>query len=216
MTKEERDNLILSNRGIVGIIAKKAMGVPYIRKSLGSYEEVFQTGMVALCHAADKFDPTRLARSGLRKGKLIAFGSYAGRAIWNEITSSAQKCAQVGLPTSYGKSNTPVYILEKIEQATNIKQLDHLVACENIYDCRAADPLDILANKEIRKRILGRVSRLENRERVILRASFGIGTEEKALHAISQDLHITKQRVQQIREVAMEKLRKMRGWNSLL
>lgn len=57
-------------------------------------------------------------------------------------------------------------------------------------------------------------SMLKQTEEEILRRSFGIGREESSLDEISLDMHLSRERVRQIREKSLKKLRD--GGNSQL
>jgi RNA polymerase primary sigma factor len=57
---------------------------------------------------------------------------------------------------------------------------------------------------------------LNERERIIVLQSFGIGCPERALDAIGYDLGLTRERVRQIRERGLEKVRKSKKSRLLL
>jgi RNA polymerase primary sigma factor len=57
---------------------------------------------------------------------------------------------------------------------------------------------------------------LNDRERTIVIQSFGIGCQERALDDIGYDMGLTRERVRQIRERGLEKMRKSRKSRYLL
>lgn len=57
---------------------------------------------------------------------------------------------------------------------------------------------------------------LNDRERTIVMQSFGIGCHERALDDISSDLGLSRERVRQIRERSLDKVRKSRKSSFLL
>ena len=51
------------------------------------------------------------------------------------------------------------------------------------------------------------LSTLTDRERVIIKSSFGIGCQEMSLEEIGEKFNLTRERVRQIREKAIKRLR---------
>ncbi len=64
-----------------------------------------------------------------------------------------------------------------------------------------------LINESLATEIDRALSTLTERERVIIKSSFGIGTEEISLEEIGEKFNLTRERVRQIREKAIKRLR---------
>lgn len=64
-----------------------------------------------------------------------------------------------------------------------------------------------LINESLNKEIDRALATLTPREAQIIREFFGIGTAEKTLEEIGNDLHLTRERVRQIKEKAIRRLR---------
>lgn len=63
-----------------------------------------------------------------------------------------------------------------------------------------------LINRSLSTEIARALNTLTPREADILRKAFGIGTPEKTLEEIGEELHLTRERVRQIKEKAIRKL----------
>jgi RNA polymerase primary sigma factor len=71
-------------------------------------------------------------------------------------------------------------------------------------------PDRILGDEESVHRLLSLLSQLEDRERLILQLRFGLdGKRPKTLEEVSQEIHRTRERVRQIQNQALAKLRAM-------
>lgn len=204
MTKKERNNLILDNRGLVGVVTLKALRLDYVKRSLGSYEDVFQVGMIGLCKAADGFDAKRKARSGPRKGKPVAFGTYAGKVIWNEIVHTAQESALVGIPSNFNRKTVPEYLNEKAKLALGVKQLDYTKACESLHDRDCHMPiLQKIANNEIVDCLIRHLPQLSSRDRKVINTCFGIGVKQAPARTLVRSFKLSTQRIHQIKDSAI-------------
>jgi RNA polymerase primary sigma factor len=76
----------------------------------------------------------------------------------------------------------------------------------------AAMPDSIFDTKEMLKdKLLNVMNILDNRERVIIEDYFGISGQTRTLEDIGNDFQLTKERVRQIKEKALRKLRNESG-----
>jgi RNA polymerase primary sigma factor len=64
-----------------------------------------------------------------------------------------------------------------------------------------------LINESLTKEIDRALATLTEREQKILRQFFGLGAQEKTLEEIGEELHLTRERVRQIKEKAIKKLK---------
>jgi RNA polymerase primary sigma factor len=81
---------------------------------------------------------------------------------------------------------------------------------EVVEDERAEDPYERLEEKTVSVMVDGLVQRLDERERTILRYRFGLdGTNEKTLEEVGAKFGVTRERIRQIQNLALAKLRRM-------
>ena len=172
------DILVKHNLRFVISIAKKYRSLTDV-----SFADLISEGNLGLIKAARKFDPNRN----------IKFSSYA---VW-WIRAGINECID-----SYK---------DKIEyNAVDDRQIINLTEKDNVYD-------DV--NEEFEKKMNNLQSRqsaiddlvkcLEERERKIIMLFFGLGKTEKEmnLEEISKEMSLTKERVRQIKDTALVKLK---------
>ena len=81
---------------------------------------------------------------------------------------------------------------------------------ELVEDERAVNPYDELEDKTVVNMLQDMVKHLDEREATILRFRFGLdGGNEKTLEEVGQKFGVTRERVRQIQNLALRKLRKM-------
>jgi RNA polymerase primary sigma factor len=79
-------------------------------------------------------------------------------------------------------------------------------------DENAESPSDVYETKELYAILWMHMSCLEDREREILRRRFGLDDEEpQTLAEIAEDIGLTRERIRQIQEIALDKLRRKLG-----
>lgn len=176
---ESRNKLIEANLRFVISIAKA------YRKSGVPFQDLISSGNIGLIKAAEKFD--------WRKG--VKFISYA---VW-WIRQSIQECIQ-----SYANHDVKEYSIEE----SNV---------DDEYDDIGSQTFEGI-NTEFEEELNDRKSRqcavedlfsvLKEREAKILTLYFGLyGNEELTLDEIGKELNLTMERVRQIRDMAMVKVK---------
>jgi len=81
---------------------------------------------------------------------------------------------------------------------------------EIVQDENAATPYEDLEEKTVTKMLREMVTTLDPREETILRYRFGLdGGSEKTLEEVGQKFGVTRERIRQIQNIALRKLRKM-------
>ena len=81
---------------------------------------------------------------------------------------------------------------------------------EMVEDERAVNPYDELEDKTVTGMLQDMVKHLNEREATILRYRFGLdGGSEKTLEEVGEKFGVTRERVRQIQNLALKKLRRM-------
>ncbi len=201
----EQDKLVLENRGLAGEIAKKFIGFPGY-----DYRDGVGVGYWALCRAAIMYKPER--------GR---FSTYAGAAIKKEIKKALHNLSSVirvpegGIqllkngPTG-GKLNARTYECAKNAHAVYFSQMRSQES-ENCYEPSEDIDTDSLDRDETV--ILNQaVASLDERERDIITRRFNLDRQEKGtLRDIGNKYGVTRERIRQLQQHALEMLRERIG-----
>lgn len=225
-----KDKLVTANLRFVVSVAKQ-----YQNQGV-SLTDLINEGNIGLITAADKFDETRgfkfisYAIWWIRQSILQAIAEYSNMvrrpqsqiAISNKIKNATNAFIQKyqRYPSAEELSEIISLEIDKIEKAiqseAHVSSIDAPVTedeettmadllCSSSeyasdrkvnYDSMCSDLMQVLCTV------------LNDRERTIVIQSFGIGCPERALDAIGNDLGLTRERVRQIRERSLDKMRK--------
>lgn len=216
-----RNKLVSANlRFVVGLVKE----TPYRGVD---YEDLWQEGFLGLIRAAELFDETRgfkfisyaswwikryITNAIVNDSSLIRFPlnvRILHRKIWNFKLMYEQK-------NGFYPPTTDIEV-EDGDDLERISFLDRLpanlkstcISSEN-YDMFEDEYNDILEyeNSDYNKvYVRSLLSRLSEREIDILTRFFGIGVEEETLESIGETYGLTRERVRQIKEKAIKKLR---------
>lgn len=175
-----RDKIIKSNLKFVASVAKPFQGLGL------SYSDLIAEGNIGLMKAMEKFD--------YEKGyKTISYSVWWIRQTIMEALKERSLLKGDELPKDFEK---------------NIESDDDLEYNNVSKDIEDGDALRALRNGEIRTVIKMLMGTLTNREQNVLSDYFGLGEEdEMTLEEIGKKLGLTKERVRQIKEKALKKLR---------
>jgi RNA polymerase primary sigma factor len=228
--EEAKEKLVTSNLRFVVSVAKQYQhqGVPLI--------DLINEGNLGLITAAEKFDETRgfkfisYAIWWIRQSILQAIADYSSIvrrpqsqiAISNKIKNATHAFLQEHqrYPSAEELSDIITLEIDKIEKAiqaeAHVASIDapitedesitmaDTIASASDYDSDRKVDYDSLCNDLM----LVLKSILNDKERTIIVQSFGIGCQERGLDDIGSDLGLTRERVRQIRERSLEKMRK--------
>ena len=228
--QQAKETLIRSNLRFVVSVAKQYQnqGVPL--------SDLIDEGNIGLITAADKFDETRgfkfisYAIWWIRQSILAAIGEYSGIvrrpqsqiSICNKIKNATKEFVQTHerYPSAEELSNIISLEIDKIEKAiqaeVHVSSMDAPISEDDgttmadmmsspseyasdrkvDYDSMCHDLMEVIS------------SILNEREKIIVIQSFGIGCPERGLDDIGNELGLTRERVRQIRERGLEKMRK--------
>jgi RNA polymerase primary sigma factor len=218
ITKQEKkllyDELVRGNLRFVISVAKM-----YQNQGL-SIMDLISEGNIGLIKAAERFDPT----SGLK------FISYAVWWVRQSIMASLNDNARtIRLPSNLVQE-AQKYKKDEIDDQDNFFISDNeepvhsnLPYCIGLYreiNEEGDQLIDIIPNKEaerpdaiinspeeIKKKVAQMLSVLDDREKVIIERYYGLTGVESNLEDLGEEFGCTKERIRQLRDKAIKKLR---------
>ena len=228
--EKAREKLVSANLRFVVSVAKQYQhqGVPLI--------DLINEGNIGLIAAAEKFDDTRgfkfisYAIWWIRQSILQAIASYSNMvrrpqnqiAVSNKIKNATNEFIQRNqrYPSAEELSDIISMEIDKIEKAiqweAHVSSIDAPVTDDETSTMAdtLASSADYASDKQVDHEsmcsdlMMVLSSVLNERERIIVVQSFGIGCQERGLEDIGNDMGLTRERVRQIRERGLDKVRK--------
>lgn len=221
------NQLVNSNLRFVISVAKQ-----YAGRGM-SVEDLVSEGNIGLIKAAQKWDETRgikfisYAVWWIRQSILQSLSDNS-RSIrlplnqinaLNKINSTISKLEQdlQRIPTSSELSELLNIDEKKIElslkSSNKVSSLDMLISTEGdltLLDTISSDSNtdDLVNQSDMNSNLIFLISKLYEREQIIIKSLFGIGLDIKTISEVSMDLHLTPERVRQIKNLAIKKLNK--------
>lgn len=228
---EARAKLIRSNLRLVVKIAHdfKGLGLPLL--------DLISEGNIGLMRAVEKFDPSKGAKLSsyaawwIKQSMRRALANQA-RTIRIPVQSASKiskiQAARTKMTEKLGREPTDKEIAEEINltertvtglrlgKTTTISLHDPIQHGEDgefrdiIPDEKTTSPDEIVEDEETLRHMLKLTGKLDERERTILMLRFGLnGERPRTLEEVSQTIGRTRERVRQIQNQALEKLRLM-------
>jgi RNA polymerase primary sigma factor len=226
--KDALDHLVNANLRFVVSVAKK-----FLNQGL-SYMDLIAEGNIGLITAAKRFDERRDFRFisyavwWIRQAiqKAIAEQTNTVRLPINR-SQQAQKIKRTAqaLEQQHGRPANEDEIAEKLQLSTRkMGQIraasrplvsldqslydDDVTLAETLVDPENLNPEDGFVMDELQSEVAEALDLLSPRERNIVMRYYGLGDQETAsLEAIGQDIHLSRERVRQIRNQALKKMR---------
>lgn len=231
--KKAKNKLVSSNLRLVVMAAKR-----YMNHTSLSFEDLIQEGNVGLIAAVEKFDPEKGFRFSTYAMYWIK--QAISRAILNNSRSIRIPIHMLELKTKYGKAQKELFesldreptigeiakhmgldVKKVIEIETLIKDPVSLNTALNdeddgtledlVADPNQDNPDDRMDNEFRAKAINSILDTLSNREKEIIVSRYGLnGKKPKTLDQLGADYKLSKERIRQIEQEALHKMRNPR------
>jgi len=227
---EARERMIVSNLRLVVTIAHDYahLGLPMA--------DLISEGNIGLTKAIDRFDPTRgaklssyavwwikqsMKRGLANQGKLIRLPVH--------LVDKIAKVRRVALQMSdrLGREPNDDELAEEIGIATDkIARLrtvgirpaslnsptgddDSTEFGDSVSDEKAQTPFELFRDKDLLSEMDGLLNVLDQREKTLISRRFGLdGERPKTLDEVGKDLGVTRERIRQLQNIALAKLRR--------
>ena len=229
--KKAREHMIKANLRLVVKIARdyEGIGLPLL--------DLISEGNIGLMKAVERFDPAKGGKLSTYGSWWIK--QSIKRALANQSKTirlpvhlvdkiSKMRRTAMKLQEEFGREPTDEELAAELgTTAARVSQmrtasirpasLDAPVGDDNsnsysemVEDERAVNPYDELEDKTVTGMLQDMVKHLDEREATILRFRFGLdGGNEKTLEEVGEKFGVTRERVRQIQNIALRKLRKM-------
>lgn len=226
-----REHMIRANLRLVIKIAREYenLGMPLL--------DLINEGNVGLMKAVERFDPAKggklstyaalwirqqIRRALASQGKTIRLPVHIADRIYHLSQAELRLRGQLGRDATEDELaqelNTTVKRLEKLRRAAaRPASLDAPLGddasstiAEVVADENAATPFEQLQNQTETALVRKLVENLPEREARILRLRFGLDSgQEQTLETVGRKLKLTRERIRQVQNLALQKLRQM-------
>ena len=229
--KKAREQMIKANLRLVVKIARdyEGIGLPLL--------DLISEGNIGLMKAVERFDPKKGGKLSTYGSWWIK--QSIKRALANQsktirlpvhLVDKISKMRRIGmrLQEELGREPTDEELADELDMtATRVRQmrmasirpasLDAPIGDDDsnnfsdvVEDENATSPYENLEDKTVTDMLQDMVTHLDPREATILRFRFGLdGGTEKTLEEVGAKFNVTRERVRQIQNLALRKLRKM-------
>jgi RNA polymerase primary sigma factor len=227
---EARERMITSNLRLVVTIARDYanLGLPLL--------DLISEGNIGLTKAVERFDPTKgaklstyamwwikqsIKRALADQSKTIRLPVHLGEKLGKMRRVALQMGDDLGREPSDDELSEELGIAsEKVARLKSVgirpASLDAPVGDDDstefgemIGDEDAETPFELLRDENLRNEMDGLLEVLDNREKKIISKRFGLdGGKPKTLEDVSKDFGVTRERIRQLQNIALAKLRR--------
>jgi RNA polymerase primary sigma factor len=178
----EQEKLVTDNLGYVITLARQ------YKSDILSTDDLISEGTIGMMKAAQKFDASR--------GKpFVTFAApYIRQAIEQAISRLESDTDLRSTDESLPRGSRNNYTLLNVLEDTNAPQTDALLE-QGVLSDELASGID----------------RLNEREQAVMRRCYGIGMERQTMMETAMEMGLKRERVRQIRNQAVRKLKKWRN-----
>lgn len=214
---ELRTKLAMANLRLVAHVARR-----YRNRGL-STSDLLQEGFCGLLKAIDRFDATKETRLAsyavwwIRQAlqREVAAGAYPVRLNPRHLQQLANSNLEGDKPGKLGRksrSGGAASTIRQIHSATrptiSLNSTLRADEGESLLDALTYPAQEEGPDAELDDYLFSMINQLKPREQVVLQLRFGLcGTETHSLSQVSHLLDVSKERIRQIQEAALEKLR---------
>ena len=228
--REARALMISSNLRLVVTIAQDYahLGLPFL--------DVISEGNIGLTIAVDRFDPSKgaklstyaawwirqsIKRALSNQGKTIRLPVHLGDKILKMRRVALQMSEELGREPTDDELGEEIGIASgKVSQLQTaairpasldapIGDADLTEFGESVADEEARTPFELLRDKDLQNKVDGLLDELNDREKKIISQRFGFGGgERKTLQQIGNKLGVSRERIRQLENTALVKLRR--------
>ncbi|WP_446811709.1 sigma-70 family RNA polymerase sigma factor [Methylomonas sp. 2BW1-5-20] len=237
--KNLRQQMISANTGLVAFVAHK-----YKTSNL-SFDDLMQEGLVGLIKAVDRFDPDRgicfstyaiywirqaISRLIVKQEKIVRLPvALAEKAA--TVFEAMRNCylryerwpSIAELKAACDLSEQEIKTISSYYQATHSLDAaigdddDNLELMAKMQQHQFSLPLDELIDQDLAQYVDKAVASLPEKQAAILTMRFGLRDHtEMTLQAVADQLHVTRERVRQIQNEALKKLKQQFGFDLML
>ncbi len=180
MMDQERDALITQNMGYVVTLARQ------YKNDFLTTDDLVSEGSIGLMKAAERYDA--------RRGKpFVTFAApYIRRSIEDAISRITNEKPLLSTDESLPIGSNNNFTLLNVLEDKNAPRADVMVERDALSD-----------------EFISAIDRLDGREQAVIQRYFGISHEHQTMAEIGEALGLKRERVRQIRDKALRKMRRM-------